>query len=103
MTKSSADNAQGHFDDHVAKKGEFPEIKTKAEYVDAANKFVTEPPATAEVFVRESGEVMIYDPPTNTFAIRTPEGAPATFFRPNGDGMAYWEAQLAKDGGKRAP
>ena len=48
-------------------------------------------------------ELMIYDPPTNTFAIRTPEGAPATFFRPKGDGMAYWEKQLAIDGGKRTP
>lgn len=82
-------------------KKEFPEWKTEKQYVDAANDFASNPPKTAEIFVRESGEVMIYDPPTNTFAVRTPEGPPATFFRPE-DGIAYWIDELANDGGARA-
>jgi hypothetical protein len=98
--ETSAENARGHFEKHVVKKNEFPELKTEKQYIDAANDFVTNPPKTAEIFVRESGEVMIYDPPTNTFAVRTPEGPPATFMRPK-NGAKYWETQLKIDGGKR--
>jgi pyocin large subunit-like protein len=71
---------------------------SEREYVDTAKKFVSDPPSTAEVFVRESGEVMIYDPPTKTFAVRTPEGVPATMYKAD---MAHWERQLAEYGGRR--
>jgi hypothetical protein len=98
--ETSAENARGHFEKHAVKKNEFPELKTEKQYVDAANDFVTDPPKTAEIFARESGEVMIYDPPSNTFAVRTPEGPPATYMRPK-NGVKYWETQLEIDGGKR--
>lgn len=96
--ETSAENARGHFEHH---RSEFPELKTERQYVDTANDFVTDPPETAEIFVRESGEVMIYDPPTNTFAVRTPEGPPATYMRPD-LGAEYWAKDLAKHGGARA-
>jgi pyocin large subunit-like protein len=91
--KTSAENARGHAEQH---RGEFG--FSEREYIDTAKKFVSDPPSTAEVFVRESGEVMIYDPPTKTFAIRTPEGVPATMYKAD---MAYWEGQLAEYGGRR--
>lgn len=90
---SSAENAAEHASNHASEFG-----LSHSDYLDAAHRFVSEPPATAEVFVRPSGEVMIYDPPTNTFAVRTPEGAPATFMKP---GPGYWERQLTEYGGRR--
>lgn len=75
---------------------------TESEYVDAANRFVKEPPPTAEIFVRDNGEALIYDPATNRFAIRTPDGVPATFMEPK-NGMAYWVKELDSAGGVRAP
>ncbi len=92
---TSAENAAGHATDHASEFG-----MTKGEYIDAANKFVSKPPKGAEVFVRESGETMIYDPATNTFAVRTPEGVPATFMKPR---PGYWQDQLDLYGGARAP
>ncbi|MGQ0613068.1 MAG: hypothetical protein ACT4PV_04935 [Planctomycetaceae bacterium] len=74
--KTSAENARGHAEHH---RGEFG--LSEREYIDTAKKFVSDPPSTAEVFVRESGEVMIYDPPKKTFAIRMPEGVPATMYK----------------------
>ena len=96
--RTSAENAREHA---VGKRGHAKEFGlTDREYVDAANDFVSNPPKTAEIFVRESGEVMIYDPPTNTFAVRTPEGVPATMFKPD-SGSTYWVKELAKHGGRR--
>ena len=92
---TSAESARGHFDDHGA---EFPELKTEKQYVDVANDFVSSPPDTAEIFVRESGEVMIYDPVTKTCAVRTPEGVPATMHKLK---LKGWEKKLATHGGQR--
>lgn len=93
---NSAENAAEHAADHADEFG-----MTKAEYIDATKRFVSKPPSTAEVFVRENGETMIYDPPTNTFAVRTPEGPPATMYQPT-DGLQYWVDQLREWGGERA-
>lgn len=69
-------------------------------YRIAARDFVSDPPLTAETFTRDNGEVMIYDLKTNTFGVRTFDGAPATMFKPR-DGLAYWVMQLRKYGGQR--
>ncbi len=41
---------------------------------------------------RANGEVLKYDPITNTFGVMTAAGVPKTMFRPVG-GMQYWLKQ----------
>lgn len=39
-----------------------------------------------------NGDVLRYDPTTNTFGVIDASGTPRTIFRPN-NGMNYWNAQ----------
>jgi hypothetical protein len=84
----SEQNAAKHAEDHAV---EFPEIP-KGGYVEAAQKFVIHPPAGILTKTRPNGDTLLYDPATNTFAVRAPNGAPRTMFRPK-DGMNYWNKQ----------
>ena len=68
-------------------------------FVDAANRFVSNPPATAEVFVMPNGDAIVYDPPSNTYAYRTSWGVPAAFRRMS---PGSWEGRLATYGGRRS-
>jgi hypothetical protein len=85
---SAEENAAAHAAKHA---GEFPEVP-KGEYIQAAQRFVSKPPPSALTKVRPNGDTLIYDPATNTFAIRAANGAPRTMFRPK-DGINYWNKQ----------
>jgi RHS repeat-associated protein len=78
--KDPAKNADVHWKKHGA---EFPEYGSKGEYVEGAREFLNNPPSGALTKTRATGEVVVYDPVTNTFGIRTADGTPATLFRPD--------------------
>jgi len=80
-TKSAVENAIDHFLKHRL---EFPELQNSLQYVAAARRFVDSPPAGTLVKLRPTtGELVLYEPATNTFAVRATNGAPKTMFRPN--------------------
>ncbi|MDD7973647.1 hypothetical protein [Roseinatronobacter alkalisoli] len=85
---TSPENALGHWNKH---RTEFPEYSNAAQYVEGAQTFVRSPPATALTKTR-GADTLIYDPPTNTFAVKTSDGVPRTMFRPS-VGIDYWNRQ----------
>ena len=86
---TSEQNASNHWDKHGK---EFPGIRTKDEYVQRANEFVTNPPEGTLTRVRASGEIVYYEPKTNTFAVKNVNGAPKTMFKPK-NGIIYFNRQ----------
>ena len=70
------------------------------DYVAKAHAFISHPPRGAETLKRKNGDVLIYDPKGNVFAVATRDGAPRTMFKPR-DGAAYWDQQKQReaDGG----
>lgn len=95
---TAEENAQRHFERNGA---DFGATSVQA-YVAKAHAFVDNPPAGAETVKRPNGDLLVYDPKANIFAVATREGAPRTMFKPD-DGAAYWEKQKdqAKNGGSR--
>ena len=77
--RSGVQNALEHFRKH---KSEFPEIQNATQYVEKAHEFLNNPPSGCRIKIRLNGEVVIYDPATNTFGIRRPDGTPKTMFKP---------------------
>lgn len=65
-------------------------------FVRKAHDFVGHPPRGALTLTRANGDVLIYDPRANVFAVRAKSGAPRTMFKPD-EGMAYWEEQKARE------
>jgi pyocin large subunit-like protein len=84
-------NAYDHWIKH---RWEFPEksFKNAKEYVDATHDFVRKPSHGTLTKIRSNGDVLFYDPMTNTFSVKTKDGVPKTMFKPKG-GMEYWEKQ----------
>lgn len=70
-------------------------------YVKLAHAFVGHPPAGAKTLTRANGDTLIYDAPTNTFAVMTSDGTPRTMFKPT-TGAAYWDQQVASGGDTRS-
>jgi len=85
---SPVQNAYKHWKKHGR---EFSEFKNAKQYVDGARKFVGNPPSSALRKAR-NGDTLLYDPVTNTFAVRSSGGAPRTMFKPE-RGMEYWNQQ----------
>ena len=88
-SKSGVENAYGHFTKHGS---EFPEFQNAKQYVEGAHRFINQPPAGTLTKTRPNGDVLFYDPATNTFAVRSANGAPRTMLRPT-DGIDYWNRQ----------
>lgn len=61
-------------------------------YVAKADAFVAHPPEGALKLERSNGDVLLYDPKSNVFAVADKTGAPRAMFKPP-EGMAYWEQQ----------
>lgn len=90
---SSAENAFKHFKDH---RTEFPEYKNALEYTNGAHSFVNNPPVGTLTQTRpKNGDILFYNPMTNTFAVQAANGAPRTMFKPR-DGIKYWNDQKVK-------
>ena len=83
---SAAQNALDHWNKH---KSEFPEIPNAKQYADKAKDMVSNAPLTK---TRPNGEILKYDPSSNTFVAALPDGTPKTMFRPK-TAMVYWNNQ----------
>ena len=90
-TLEPVENAYEHWVKHGR---EFSDksFKNAKEYVDATHDFVRAPSNGILTKTRANGDVLFYDPATNTFSVKTKEGAPKTMFKPK-DGIGYWEKQ----------
>lgn len=62
------------------------------DFVHKAHAFVRHPPAGSKTLARPNGDILIYDPAQNLFAVVTRDGAPRTLFKPR-EGAAYWDKQ----------
>jgi pyocin large subunit-like protein len=89
---TAQDNAQYQFDKRAA---DFGLTDFKA-FVSQADAFVAHPPHGVLKVERSNGDVLLYDPKSNVFAVADKSGAPRTIFKPS-DGMAYWDAQKARE------
>ena len=86
--KSAVENALSHWEKHST---EFPELNNAKQYVDAARSMAANPPTGALIKTRGT-DTLIYDQSTNTFLVRTADGAPRTMFRP-AERLDYWNKQ----------
>jgi pyocin large subunit-like protein len=77
---SAAANALRHFNDHGA---DFPGVNNSLEYVADAQSFLRSPPSGTLTRVRTNGDVVRYNPGSNTFGVMDSTGAPRTYFRPD--------------------
>jgi pyocin large subunit-like protein len=94
---SAAENAQRAFD----RNGEAFGARDLDAFVKKAHAFVSHPPAGAQTLTRANGDVLIYDPRGNVFAVASKDGAPRTMFKPD-DGAAYWEQQKSREARRTA-
>jgi pyocin large subunit-like protein len=85
----SAANAEEHWEKHGR---EFPELHSERNYVNAANAFVHHPPPGTLIKHDAHGDMLFYQPSTDTFAVMDARGEPRTFFKPD-NGFAYWNRQ----------
>jgi len=94
---TNTENALSHWNKH---KGEFPQLNNSLEYVREAQKFLSDPPSTALVGARGNGDIVIYDPASNVFAVGLSDGTPRTMFAPDpskhgfASNLEYFYAQL---------
>ena len=89
---SAQQNAQRAFERNGAAFG----ADTLDAFVKKAHAFVESPPKGAQTLKRRNGDLLIYDPKGNVFAVKSKEGAPRTMFHPD-DGRAYWDQQVARE------
>jgi filamentous hemagglutinin len=77
--RTPAQNAFKHFKDHGADFG----ATNALDYVRQAQDFLRNPPAGTLTKIRPKGDVVRYNPFTNTFGVRAPNGEPRTFYKPD--------------------
>jgi len=94
---SADENAQRAF----ARNGQAFGADNLDEFVEKAHAFVHSPPRGTLTLTRANGDVLLYDPKGNVFAVKSRAGAPRTMFKPD-DGMAYWEEQKAREARRQA-
>ncbi|MER9852195.1 hypothetical protein NKJ55_33905, partial [Mesorhizobium sp. M0106] len=75
----SLKNALFHWNKH---KADFPNLNNAKEYVQETHNFVANPPTTALTRTRPNGDVVTFDPPSNTFSVNQADGTPKTMFSP---------------------
>ncbi|MGO4416977.1 DUF637 domain-containing protein, partial [Cupriavidus sp. KB_39] len=79
-SKSAVENAYSHWDKHMT---EFPEYNNSVQYVRGAQIFVATPPPGTLAISRSNGDTVLYNPNTNTLAVKGADGSPKTMFRPD--------------------
>lgn len=89
---SAEENAQRSFE----RNGEAFGAKDLDDFVRKAHAFVDDPPAGTQRLTRSNGDVLLYDPKGNVFAVVTQAGAPRTMFKPE-EGAAYWDEQKTRE------
>jgi len=91
-TRTAEENAQRMFE----RNGETFGAKSADDYVAKVHAFVSDPPKGAQTLKRSNGDLLIYDPKDNVFAVVSREGAPRTMFKPD-EGEAYWDEQKTRE------
>lgn len=91
-TRTAEENAQRSFE----RNGETFGAKSADDYVAKVHAFVSDPPKGAETLKRSNGDLLIYDPKGNVFAVVSREGAPRTMFKPD-EGADYWAVQKSRE------
>jgi pyocin large subunit-like protein len=91
-TRTAEENAQRSFE----RNGETFGAKTADDYVAKVHAFVSDPPKGSQTLKRSNGDLLIYDPKDNVFAVVSREGAPRTMFKPD-EGAAYWDEQKTRE------
>jgi len=89
---SAEENARRAFE----RNGEAFGARNLDQFVRKAHAFVEHPPAGTQTLTRANGDVLLYDPKGNVFAVASKAGAPRTMFKPD-EGLAYWEEQKARE------
>lgn len=89
--------AKANFDRNGAEFG----VTSLEAWIERVHDFVETPPRGAQRLTRANGDVLIYDPAGNVFAVATAEGAPRTMFKPR-EGAAYWEQQKSLEASRVA-
>ncbi len=77
--KTSVQNAFNHFIDHGSEFG----AQNAIDYVKQTQNFLRNPPAGTLTSVRTNGDIVRYNPSTNTFGVMDVTGAPRTMFKPD--------------------
>jgi len=77
---SRFENAAKHWRDHGS---DFPGLTTVTDYVRKAHSFVNNPPMGTFRKVRANGDVVLYNPFSNTFAVKGADGLPRTMYKPD--------------------
>jgi RHS repeat-associated protein len=72
-------NAFNHWTKHG---GDFPAVQNAKQYVEAAKEFVTNPPPGTLSRTRANGEIVQYNPTSNTLSVSQANGTPKTMFSP---------------------
>ena len=88
---TAEENAQRAFD----RNGEAFGARDLDDFVRKAHAFIETPPAGTQRLTRANGDVLLYDPKGNVFAVATKDGAPRTMFKPD-EGAAYWDEQKSR-------
>lgn len=100
-TANSRRTAEENVARQFERNGEDFSARTVEDYARKAHQFVSNPPSTAETLNRENGDILIYDPRSNVFAVASSQGVPRTMFKPR-DGASYWAEQKERQAGKHA-
>lgn len=93
---TAEENARRAFE----RNGEAFGAKDLDDFVKKAHAFVNDPPAGSQRLTRQNGDVLLYDPKGNVFAVATKDGAPRTMFKPD-EGAAYWDEQKTREEGRQ--
>src|SRR3569833_346299 len=94
--RSASESARAQFERDGAQFG----AADVNDYAATAHAFISHPPKGTLTLERKNGDVLLYDPKTNVFAVANRDGAPRTMFKPD-QGMAYWEQQKAREAGRK--
>lgn len=86
---SAVENAFSHWKKHGK---EFSEFQNAKQYVEGAKDFLHNSPSGTLTKVRSNGDILKYNPKSNTFGVMDATGAPRTMFKPT-DGLKYWKKQ----------
>jgi pyocin large subunit-like protein len=92
--ESKSRSAQASAEAQFKRNGASFGAETLEDYVAEAHAFASKPPKGTQMTTRRNGDVLLYDPIGNVFAVVTADGAPRTLFKPT-DGPAYWAKQKA--------
>ena len=88
---TAEENAQRAFD----RNGETFGARDLDDFVRKAHGFIEKPPAGTQRLTCANGDVLLYDPKGNVFAVASKDGAPRTMFKPD-EGAAYWDEQKSR-------